>query len=69
MEKAITTAQVKFEKDEVTQSKILNNIIHKVTVEREAAANWSQNWNAHTNHSNNSDKRQQLFSTNLLIAE
>ena len=57
MEKAITTAQVKFEKDEVTQSKILNNIIHKVTVEREAAANWSQNWNAHTNHSNNSDKR------------
>jgi len=56
MEKAITTVQVKSEKAEVAQSKILNNIIHKVTVEREASAHWSQNWNAHTNHSNNSSK-------------
>ena len=38
---------------ERTGSKILAEIINRVEIERVHIAEWSQNWNAHGNHSNN----------------
>jgi protein involved in sex pheromone biosynthesis len=35
-------------------SKILDEIVKKVKIQRDTIANWAQNWSVHTNHNNNS---------------
>jgi hypothetical protein len=37
-----------------TGSKILDEIVRKVNLQRDTIANWAQNWSVHTNHTNNS---------------
>jgi hypothetical protein len=35
-------------------SRILETVLNQVEIEQDVAASWSQNWNAHSNHSNSS---------------
>jgi len=37
-------------------SKILAEVVRRVKAERAMTANWSQNWNAHGNHTNNTGR-------------